>query len=502
MLWCPGAAMAVMAGAVLPAAEVQELVYTTPPANNGAGPLWCYGSTCLVRRGDEVYIAGLQTVPERKPLNNVRWVLYHRTPGGWRAVQADPVGLQREPCPLVVAQDGRLFLSTNPTIAPLDAYNGPAAPDVLQFDLADPSRPPVSLAPRFSEPAPFGEHSYRGFAGDGQSGEIVLFNILGYDRYYWSFRDRQGAWHAGRLDFPIGTDYEQPVPIRSCYPEIVVKGRAVYLLAISDIIEPVKAWREYKQEITGQKWDYDFRRMFYTWTPDITSQPFRPWLEVASREQTAGHITNLDLLVDEQGNAHALWREQSVWNTKLRDKFFPDLKQTQGLYYGIIRDGKLAVKTLLLEGGEGLVGETPSYGRLHLTPDNRLFAFYWCSGTAADGRTVNENRLVELLPDGSAGQTVRVPFEQPFTTFMTATPRGGSALSHLLDLYGTIAGADGLWYGRVDLGCRLAVDFSAALERTSRGARLLLDGSRSQSLDGAIASWRWEVAGQTASGER
>ena len=33
-----------------PAVEAEETLYEYLPANNGAGPLWCYGSTCIVRR--------------------------------------------------------------------------------------------------------------------------------------------------------------------------------------------------------------------------------------------------------------------------------------------------------------------------------------------------------------------------------------------------------------------------------------------------------------------
>ena len=35
--------------ALRPIVEAEEDVYTSTPANNGAGPTWCHGSTCLVR---------------------------------------------------------------------------------------------------------------------------------------------------------------------------------------------------------------------------------------------------------------------------------------------------------------------------------------------------------------------------------------------------------------------------------------------------------------------
>ena len=45
--------------AVRPRVEVEEDVYRYEPANNGAGPMWCGGSTCLVRIGETVFASGL-----------------------------------------------------------------------------------------------------------------------------------------------------------------------------------------------------------------------------------------------------------------------------------------------------------------------------------------------------------------------------------------------------------------------------------------------------------
>jgi hypothetical protein len=61
-----------------PVVEVEEEVYRYEPADNGAGPLWCSGSTCLVRIGGEVFASGLETPPGVPPLNNCRWLLFRR----------------------------------------------------------------------------------------------------------------------------------------------------------------------------------------------------------------------------------------------------------------------------------------------------------------------------------------------------------------------------------------------------------------------------------------
>ena len=489
---------------ILPAVELQETVYTYEPADNGAGPMWCYGSTCIARVGDELFVSGLETIKDQKPLNNTRWMLLRRGRDGWELQQADPAGRTREGCPIAAFPDGRLFISANPTLTAPDAYNGPAQPQVLQFSATDPTAPPQVLLPVWEGEPAFTEHSYRGFAADGPGGELLLLNILGHEAQHWSFRDRDGLWsRCGRLVFPMGTEYEVPEPIRLCYPVVALKDRAAHVLAISDIIEPVKAWREYKLELNeGRTWDYDFRRLFYTWTPDITGEPFSDWIEIASREKTAGHITNLDMWVDGAGRAYLLWLDRSVWDTRVRDKFFPDEPQTVSLDYCIVDKGQVVYRGSLAGGGEGIAGEVPGYARFQATADGRLFIFYYCSGAAADGRSVSENRVVEIFPDGGHGEAVSVALPAPFTSFMTASERGGSPPSPVLEVLGTATGMPGLSYARINLLSEIRADFTVRLTQDEAGSRVELDGSSSVSAQGEVTSWKWDLGGRSAAGVR
>ena len=48
-----GFATATQAAPLKPVVELEEEVYSYTSADNGAGPLWCHGSTCLVRIGDQ-----------------------------------------------------------------------------------------------------------------------------------------------------------------------------------------------------------------------------------------------------------------------------------------------------------------------------------------------------------------------------------------------------------------------------------------------------------------
>jgi len=488
---------------LLPAVEVQESVYTYEPANNGAGPMWCYGSTCIARVGDDVFVSGLETLADQKPLNNTRWMLFKRTEQGWELMQADPTGRTREGCPIGAFPDGRVFISANPTLTEPGAYNGPAQPQVLEFSAAAPQAPPKVLLPRWEGEPAFTEHSYRGFAADGSNDELLLLNILHHKAQHWSFMDREGNWsRCGQLVFPMG-DYEVPEPIRLCYPVVALKNRAAHVLAISDIIEPVKAWREYKLELNkGRTWDYDFRRLFYAWTPDITTEPFGEWTEIASREKTAGHITNLDMWIDGQGRAHLLWLDQSLWDTRLREKFFPGVPLTYSLEHCIVNRGEVVRRTTLAKGGEGESSEIPGYARLHATPDGRLFVFYYCSGASEQGQGISENRVMEIYADGGHGDPVRVPMQAPFTSFMTATERGGSPPSNALEILGSVSGRPGLSYARINLMNKILADFTQQTGRGDGDSWVDFDGGASVSAAGEIVSWDWDMGGETASGQK
>ena len=273
--------------------EIEEEVYRFTPANNGAGPMWCGGSTCVVRDGERVFASGLETLSEAKPLNNVRWLLFEREGQRWNLLLADPTGRTREPSPLAILPGAHLLLSANPTLnSDPGAYAGPAEPQILQFDLAEMRAPFQLLRPAWSGKPRFTEHSYRSFAADGPNRELLLLQNIDYTHAEWTFRDRHGDWSAnGQLKWPMDDRPERPQPIRICYPNVALQNRAAYFCGVSDIIEPNPAWRAYKRELTGREWDYDFRRLFFTWSPDLARENFRPWIEIASRESTCGGIS-------------------------------------------------------------------------------------------------------------------------------------------------------------------------------------------------------------------
>ena len=213
----------------------------------------------------------------------------------------------------------------------------------------------------------------------------------------------------------------------------------VYLCGVSDILEPKSAWRDHKRKLTGRKWDYDFRRLFYTWSEDITSGKFHDWVEVSSREETGGNIFPADLYVAPSGEIFVLWTERAL-DERLREKFFPGEKQRHSLEYAILRDGKVTRRVALVEGGEGLGDERPGWGRFHESEDGRLFVFHYVGGRNMEGRSISENRIVEIHADGSHGEPTAIKLEKPLSSFFTATVRAGCRPSNLIDVFGDIGG--------------------------------------------------------------
>jgi hypothetical protein len=419
-----------------PVIEREEKVYSFENANNGAGPLWCSGSTCLVRIGTNVFASGLETLKNFPPLSNCRWLLFQDTVNGWKVERADPKDRTREPCPMVGFPDGRLFLSANPSIQTNLAESGPARPQIYQFAAGNLASPFLPLQPVWPDDPKFNEHSYRSFAADGPNHEFILFQNVGYTHAVWTFRDRLGTWSAqGELKWPWGASYEKPEPIRVCYPDVAVRDRAVYLCGVSDIVEPRSDWRQFKKQLTGREWDYDFRRLFYTWTPDIRTGKFHEWIEIASRDQTCGWIWPGDLWAAPDGSVHLLWTERAL-DGRLREKFFPDAKQSHALNYAIVRNGQVILRRTLAEAREGGPAEIPSAGRFQVGPENRLYVLFYVNGRGAAGQAISENRVLEIQTGGAPSAAVRIPLTVPFVNYFTATVRGGSPPSDTVEMLG------------------------------------------------------------------
>jgi len=454
--------------------EIDETVCNLPAyqvTNNGSGMFWGSGSAQIVRIGDRLFVSAFEHVPGCAPLNNARWALYERDADGWHFRQRDEQDRTREPCPLAVSHAGRLLMSANPTLAPwIDAKpdpktgkipqrGGPARPEFLEFDPADPEREPKHLLPQWNGEPKFVEHSYRAFAADGENGEFILFHKIGSTHTEWAFLDRDGKWQTGQLIWPKGEDPKYSVwrgdktPVN--YADVILSDRQVYYIGQS----PINIWNRIdpaNAETWGRsKWGWRMRKLHYAWTPDIATTPFREWAVVDDTMDDGGTIGMGDCWLAPDGRLHVVYQKHPI-HPKLRDAHFPDIKRDWRLCYALLKDGKVLRKRVLLAGGE-TTGPLHPFGyighpRLHITPDHTLFVLCNLKGLTPETRLQSGAHAVRIGTDGAISTPVRIPLERPIgSAFFTATPRAGNRLTEAADLLiaDTIDGKPVARYARI-----------------------------------------------------
>lgn len=434
--------------------EAEEIVCEVPPyelTNNGSGMFWGSGSAQMVRIGERLFVSAFEAVPGAAPLNNARWALYERRPDGWKFRQRDQKDRTREPCPLGASHGGRLLMSVNPTLAALvpapvgkaaKATGGPARPEFLEFDPAHPEQAPRHLLPPWKDDPKFTEHSYRAFGADGSRGEFILFQRTGSAHTAWAFLDRKGTWQTGRLTWPKGEDPAHSVsgdPYTAVnYANVILADRQVHYLGQS----PINIWNRIDPSKTGtwgrDKWGWRMRKLHYAWTPDILDKPFAEWIVLDDTMDDGGTVGLGDSWLAPDGRLHVVWQKEPI-HPKLRDLHFPDIKRDWRLFYGVLKQGKMISKRMVLAGGEttGPLRPTGYIGhpRFHITPDHTLYILCNLVGATPQTKAQTGTYALRIEADGSTSAPVRVPLARPITgAFFTATPRAGSPLTEAADL--------------------------------------------------------------------
>jgi hypothetical protein len=418
--------MPVMGSAVTqtPRVEVlaEEDVYTLTPPNNGSGPLWSYGCTQVARLGRDVFISQMETGEGVPLLANTRWRLLRRTDAGWRmAAEADGYR-QREPCSVATTSDRRLFLYVNDSVEPPGTKYGRCEPHLLKFEC---SKPLVAskIMPSWQGEPHYTDHSYRGFAADRRRHRLLMLNIDAKTSVQNAclLSAKGDTLATGSITFPI----------RACYPQVALENAAVHVLAIGDIVEPVQEWRAYKFEQTKSAWDYVFRILYYTWTPDITRHGFARPVEIANVDKTAGHIANQDLWISPAGEAYILYTEREVQNGLVRDRFFPGKSIIGSLYLAVVKDGEIRSRRTLIAGA---AGSEPGCARFHVAEDGKLYAVVHVTGPEAG------DKLMQVYPPIENPPLVAIPLKKPFGAFCLASVRAGNKPSAIIDLHGQTQG--------------------------------------------------------------
>ncbi len=416
-----------------PVVRIEEEVYTLKNPDNGSGPLWSYGCTQIARMGGQVVVSAMETGVDVPPLCNTRWRLLRREQGAWRVIAEADAYRQREPCPVAITSEQDLFLYVNDSLEPPGTHYGPCEPHLIHFRMQESGMERAALRPQWAGKPYYTDHSYRGYAADPARGELLMLNIDA----------KTGVQHACLLNITGDTLATGSIefPIRSCYPQVALVDRAAYVLAIGDIVEPVKEWREYKFEQTQRQWDYVFRILYFTWTPDITSQSFAAPIEIANVDATGGHISNQDLWIAPDGAAWIMYTEREVQYPSMRDRFFPGRSVINSLYLAVVKNGAIIERRVLIEGS---ALEWPGHARFHPTPDGQLYVVAYCSSGNAG------NRLLRLLPENDTPQAIPIPLKRPMGSYCLASVRAGNTPSFTIDMLG-LGGGNTLSYARIDL---------------------------------------------------
>ena len=423
-----------------------ETIALIPSADNGASPLWCFGSSIFVRDGDDLYLSLLQTDPGIPPSANCHWEIWKREKGEWKTLFKGGEGLEREPCPLVRMAPGELVLSTHPKVmekpfhdgkGDIPWYSKPGLTGIFP-DEEDNDAVYHHYHPVFQDGAQFSDTSYRGIGIDPSNREILLLVIdqRGDENFQVSWLRSDKGWES----LPV-----LRFPIRACYPQVVLENRQGHVLAIGDIVEPVEEWREMKFSKLQRKWDYVFRRLFYTWSPDLGREPFGEPLEIDSVDATGGYMLNLDLYVDEQNRAHVLYLKKPYQYDFMRDRYFPGARMRVFLEYAVLQQGKVVSRRTLIEGSaeegypQGVENLHLWSGRLHALPDGSLGVLFSGAWKDMEGREKTGMFLSQLSESGKVEKTMELPVSKTLSgMYFTNTRRSGSEVGRHLDIVGAV----------------------------------------------------------------
>lgn len=404
-----------------PVVEVrtEEAAYPFVNPNNGSGPLWSYGCSPIARLGEEVYLCQMETGEGVPPLANTRWRLLHRESSGWKLLAEEEGYREREPGVLARLSDTTLLLNVNVSQEAPGVKYGKAEPCLLQFMFGEQGFERKKLSPAWAGQPYFTDHSYRGFAADPETGQVLMLNIDAKTSV-------ENACLLSKSGETLGTG-AITFPIRACYPQVQLRRGAAHVLAVGDIVEPVEAWKTYKFEQTQREWDYVFRVLYFTSTPQVGKEPFAPPMEVANVDATGGSISNKDLWVDDQGEAFILYTEQEVQSALLRDKFFPGKSIIPSLKLAVVRDGKVSSRETLIAGSE-----TRGLGdaRFQVMPDGSLYVVVYVTGPDAG------IKLLRVPAGGAEAKLIPVPLTQPMSNFLLASAREGNLPSKRIDMMG------------------------------------------------------------------
>jgi len=399
--------------------EAEQTVYTYAWPGNGADAFWTSSPT-IVRHGETVYASGIEVMPKARNPNNLRWTLFKSTGGRLVRIADGGDTREREPCPLGLSRDGSLLLSSNPVTKDHDQSTA----HILSFPPQASGGAYEVSTPKWVDKFQANQHSYRSFSADAANNTVMLFyqNPMIHQTHWVCYKNGELVKN-GKIDYPRGMYGTRGVVMRVCYPAMQIKDYAVHYIGVTDIQEPIP-------EIAKTRSAWVFRRLRYMWTPDIRTQTFSKWIEIANHDATDGYVKAMDIHIDSPTRARILWFERELTTVPaLRKSLAANRKQRIAVNCSVMENGKLISTTPVVEWREGEPGDSKPVRavRFHKSKSGRLYVLY---------RTGVTHRIAELKKDGVAGDSVQIPLKNPCLLYFTASPRSGSTPSDTIDFLG------------------------------------------------------------------
>lgn len=404
-----------------------EQICPTMPFDNGTQPSWSRGNSTIVRVGTRVFVTNAHVHPRRKPYNRTTLEIWEKEDGGtWNLVFEDTGVYQREPSPIAYIGNNKLAVTANVPAAEHaedeETMDTDCIPTLYIFDISGPvKRELVMRLPWDRDDYTFWEHSYRGFAYDQKRRNLFLDNIeYDDDRFCYTLLDRDlNCIRCGKLNFPA----------RCCYHTIAIQDGETYLFAIQDIKEPVAQWRDYKRQMTGRQWDYDFRKIYLNYCADIEHADFEPSVLICDRDATCGWMACLDCCFDKNGNMMLLVSGQNVYPSFMRERFFPDVPPESTLELFRFSKGKMIDHQIINRSSDGMLAY--GYNGFFHTAENGDVYLIWCKNMDVQGDTVSKGTYLSRTDDLSA-PPVRLMDETGCLT--GSKTRLGAAPSNAIDI--------------------------------------------------------------------
>ncbi len=333
-------------------AEAEEWEVTTATVteltrfSGNTGAFWGYHQPIIVRAGSRVYAGLLEPWSED---HSQQWGLFEQSADGWaRVYSSSQSRLLNQPPILLVDDQERLH-----AFVWLDGVC-----NHLRFD------PTSTLDTPFEELPDVGYDDlwpYAGGAANSAGDVLVVPSSYPSHRYGLLSRDTD-TWQQGTaVEFALRPESPSNYD-RHAYPFVALNGRETHIFSTQDVNDAEKI-------AAGDDFTYSFRTLEYYYSPDLLTAPFEA-VTIVDVEETKGWSHNDDMLVDQAGRVHILYRyqerEESGSGSPLMHAFgqpggpfthvafTPDIWSDEGRLWEA-PNGVLFV--IRVDSGEGLVAE-------------------------------------------------------------------------------------------------------------------------------------------------